>query len=132
MDIKMNPLTKKKLTKIASFTCVLHCIIAPFIVMAAPTLGHALENIWLELIALIVSLGFGIGIIYSGYCTHKKKHAAILFAIGAFFWLINLAIETITHHHIELELLAIGTIFILISYRINHTHDNECCTLKDH
>ena len=58
----MNPLTKKKLTKIASFTCVLHCIIAPFIVMAAPTLGHAPENIWLELIALIVSLGLESGL----------------------------------------------------------------------
>ena len=68
----MNPSTKDKLTKLASFTCVLHCIIAPFIVMAAPTIGHAFENIWIELGALIASIGFGIAIIYNGYCTHKK------------------------------------------------------------
>jgi len=124
----MNPKTKDNLTKLASFTCVLHCIVAPFIVMAAPTIGHAFENIWIELGALIASIGFGIAIIYNGYCTHKKKHASILFGIGALFWSTNLLIETLTNWHAHIELLVVGTLFISVSYKINHTHSSHCCT----
>ena len=116
----MSESTKSKLITFASFTCVIHCIIAPFLVMAAPMLGHIFENIFIEIAVLVVSIACGIAIIYNGYCTHKKKHSIILFLIGASFWGLNTLLEAVTNMHLHSELLIIGTILVLIAYRINH------------
>ena len=127
----MTKSTKQRLMKLASFACVLHCIIAPFLVISAPVLGHLFENVWIELSVLIISIGCGMAIIYNGYCTHKKKHAAVLFVIGAIFWGINTLLEKLTDMHLHFELLIVGAIFVLISYKVNHDHSKTCCT-HDH
>ncbi len=128
----MSKSTKNKLMTFASFACVLHCILAPFIVMAAPMLGHLFENIFVEIALLIISITCGIMIVYNGYCTHKRKHSAILFIIGVSFWGINTIIELMTDLHINLELLIIGTIIVLIAYKINHNDLKKCCASDDH
>ena len=78
----MSESTKSKLITFASFTCVIHCIIAPFLVMAAPMLGHIFENIFIEIAVLVVSIACGIAIIYNGYCTQKKALHYIIFNWG--------------------------------------------------
>ena len=124
----MTELTKEKITKIASLACVLHCLIAPIIIISAPTLGHAFHNPAIEIGIFVTSIIFGISVIYNGYCNHKKKHAGILFFFGACFWVANAAAELIFHTHFHFELLIIGTILVLISYKINHDHSKPCCT----
>ena len=124
--------TKQRLLKIASFACVLHCIIAPFLVIGAPLLGHIFENLWVELSILILSFACGMAIIYNGYCNHKKKHASILFIIGATFWGLNALLEKLTEMHLHFELLIIGAIFVLISFKVNHDHSKNCCTHHHH
>ena len=120
-------MTKHKLAAIGSFACIVHCIGLPFLVMASPLVGHILENIWIELGVLAFSILCGVFIIYQGYCNHKKKHAAVLFALGACFWLANTAIELYIDAHLHFELLIVGTIFILIAYRVNHRQSKTCC-----
>jgi len=128
----MTESTKEKLITIASFTCVLHCIIVPFLVMGAPLLGNFFENIFVELGILLFSIACGIAIIYNGYCKHKKKHAGIIFLIGISFWGMHTLIELLTHWHLDIELLTAGTILVLIAYRINHKQTKSCCTTHHH
>jgi hypothetical protein len=123
--------TKTTLTKIVSMACVLHCLVAPFLMVAAPAIGHAFELPVVKLGVFIISIFCGISIIYTGYCTHKKKHSAILFAIGALFWTINALFEAYSLLHMHIELLIIGSIFVAISYKINHKH-SKCCTHPHH
>jgi hypothetical protein len=124
----MTESNKKKLTKIASFACVLHCLIAPMLVIISPSLGHLFHNPIIETSIFLISLVFGMAIIYNGYCTHKKYHAALLFFIGACFWLANTIMELFFHAHFHIEFLLIGALFVLVSYKINHDHRNPCCT----
>ena len=128
----MTKSTKKQLMAIASFACVLHCIIAPFLVISAPMIGHLFDNMLVEIFVLIFSISCGIAIVYNGYCNHKKKHSMILFFIGALFWGINSLIEEIAHTEVHAPLLIIGTILVLLAYRINHNHKKNCCSLEDH
>lgn len=128
----MTESTKNKLMTFASFTCIIHCILAPFIVMAAPMIGHMFKNILIEVSLLIISIACGIAIIYNGYCNHKKKHSLILFIIGAAFWGLNSLLEHLTNTHLHSELLMIGTILVLIAYRINHKHKKKCCSSNHH
>lgn len=128
----MGDSTKNKWMTFVSFTCVIHCVVAPFLVMATPMLGHIFENIFIEIAVLLVSIACGIGIIYNGYCTHKKKHAIILFFLGASFWGLNTLLEAVTNMHLHSELLIIGTILVLVAYRINHKHKKKCCSSDHH
>ena len=128
----MTQSTKLNLTKIASLACVVHCILAPFLVMAAPLFGHVFHNPFMEFGIVIFSILSGIAIIYSGYCNHKKKHAAIVFFVGVSFWIANAILETIYQTHFHLELLSLGTLFVLIAYKINHDQAKPCCTDHHH
>lgn len=128
----MTESTKKRIITLASFACVLHCIIAPFLVLAAPMIGHFFENLLVEITVLLVSIACGIAIIYNGYCNHKKKHSLILFIIGAVFWGLNTLTEHLTHQDLHAELLLIGTILVLLAYRINHKHKKDCCSSEHH
>ncbi len=137
MMIKQNsccaPKTKTSLGKVAyaaSFTCMVHCILTPFIVLLAPFFGHSSSHIWIEFLLLIGSILAGTYIIYSGYCTHKKEHTLYLFAFGVLFWILNLVAEAFHIHNAEYVLLFIGSIFVLLSYRINHKY-LKCCTSED-
>ncbi|MEK9728270.1 MAG: MerC domain-containing protein [Candidatus Margulisiibacteriota bacterium] len=128
----MTELTKQKITKIASFACVLHCLIAPIFIILAPTIGHTFHNPIIEMGIFLISILFGLSIIYSGYCNHKKKHAAILFFFGACFWLANSIAELVFKTHFHFELLIIGTILVLVSYKVNHDQKKTCCTNHHH
>ncbi len=126
---RLNAMTKKKYSKlaqIASMTCVIHCLGAPFIVLFLPIIGGHLHNMFLELGLLIASIGCGIFIIYTGYCKHKKKHASVLFVFGVVFWILHVALEQIHLEKYTTLVLIIGTLFILGSYYINH-RSKKCC-----
>ena len=123
--------TLSRIAHIASLSCVLHCIITPFIVLFLPILGDSCQNIWIELGLLFFSILIGVFIIYTGYCSHKKVHSCILFGIGALFWTVNILFEYLDILHIHdahVVLLSVGTGFILLSYYLNHRFSSCCVT----
>ena len=82
-------MNKHKAAHFGSLACVIHCVLTPIIIITSPFIGHFFENIIVEISLLILSILCGVFIIYSGYCTHKKKHCILLFSMGAFLWAIH-------------------------------------------
>ncbi len=122
----------KTISGYASMACAIHCIFAPFIIMFSPFTVHIFENIVIEYTLLISSITFGIFIIYSGYCKHKKLHSIILFITGIILWSIHAFGD---HHHdlhLNTLLVIIGSCFVLSSYYFNHKtlncHSNHYCS----
>ena len=119
-------LSKKPLLKALSLACIIHCIITPFMVLWLPFVGHYFESVWIEVILLALSISCGVGIIYQGFCQHKKSHAVGLFIIGVGFWSVHVLLEHIYHIHAEPMLLGVGTVCVLLSYYLNHHQLRSC------
>ena len=118
---------KQSLLQIASFACVIHCILAPSIVIFVPLLGSVFQNIWIELAIFFTFIFCGAAIIYSGFCQHKRRHVFAIFTLGVTFWLLHLAFEIFELMDLEGALLFLGTIFVLGSYYFNH-RNLKCCS----
>jgi hypothetical protein len=114
-----------------SFTCVIHCIMTPILMLFFPLLGESLENALLELSLLFISIFFGSYIIHSGYCKHKKKHITVLFILGVSFWILHAAFE---HFDVKNSIyyLITGSLIVMMSYYINHKHINCCPDHHNH
>tara|TARA_A100001015_G_scaffold315796_1_gene428480 strand:- start:517 stop:888 length:372 start_codon:yes stop_codon:yes gene_type:complete len=115
-----------QIAHVASFSCAIHCLLAPLIVFFLPVLGHGLLSPWVEVPIVALSIAAGCFIIRQGYCKHKKRHIVALFTLGVLFWIVNLGIELSLNLHVDGVLLLIGTIFVISSYVINHRY-LKCC-----
>ena len=118
-------MNRNKAAYFGSLACVIHCILTPLLILIAPFIGHLFENIIIEISLLILSIVCGVLIVYSGYCTHKKKHCILLFSMGAFFWIIHSLFEFKGIFGAKLY-FTLGTILVLVSYYINHRLI-KCC-----
>lgn len=127
--LKERLLKKESIAHIASLTCFVHCIIAPFLIVLSPVVGHAFHNHVVELSILLFSLICGIFVISQGYCQHKRKHIVFLYSLGAFFWILHSAFDYFHIHHGEQLLLLIGSLFVIGSYYFNHKL-LKCCPKK--
>ena len=117
----------KSLSHMSSLACVAHCLLAPLVIVVFPLLGAAFDNMAIEYSILGVSVLCGIGIIYSGFCKHKKTHSLLLFGLGAALWILNAIINHAAHSHEAIPvMLLIGTTFVLAAYYMNH-RDLSCC-----
>ena len=107
------------LMMVASFSCVIHCVCLPILIVSAPLLGGFLENEWIEFCLLIGSIFIGAMIIYQGYLNHKKMGASLVFIAGALLWILHAIFE---HRGVEDGKLSlyIGTVFVLVSYILSH------------
>ncbi|RAP31291.1 hypothetical protein DID76_03135 [Candidatus Marinamargulisbacteria bacterium SCGC AG-414-C22] len=124
-------MTKKQLfLQIASFACVLHCIVAPLIVIVLPFLGTFFENIVIEIGIFLLSFLCGMAIIYTGYCKHKRRHVGFLFGLGIMFWVFHLLSEFVNFIDVELTFLVVGSLLVVFSYYFNHKH-LKCCSACD-
>lgn len=126
-------ISKKPLAMTASLACVIHCLVTPILVSAAPVMGVIIKNPMIEIGVLIGSIVMGMMVIHSGYCTHKKKHTIALFSVGAVLWIAHSLIEHFEWVHWH-GLLAIGTGFVLIAYWANHRYLSCCggCSSQAH
>ncbi|RAP37762.1 hypothetical protein DID80_03600 [Candidatus Marinamargulisbacteria bacterium SCGC AAA071-K20] len=123
---KMNKsIHPQPLTLTVSFACIAHCFLTPVILLFAPFLGTSIKNPMAELSMLMISIGSGIYIIHSGFCTHKKKHTFVLFFSGATLWICHAMFEYFEIIDSKLFLL-LGTCFVIGSYLFNH-HYLKCC-----
>ena len=122
----MKLISKQYLLSIASLSCCIHCILTPVLITLFPFLSKAFHFERLELGLLGISIICGIYIIYSGYCKHKKKQSIAVYALGALLWISHLFIESIFTFHTEILLISLGSIFVIMSYIINHNF-LKCC-----
>lgn len=109
----------------SSLLCVIHCLLAPFIIAFSPFLGSFFEYNMVKFGLLGFSILCGVFIVYNGYCTHKKQHAMALFILGGILWTVQTLLE-VFHIHTSEIYLYIGTICVLGAYYINH-HYIKCC-----
>ena len=128
----MSERTLAKLRYITSFSCAVHCMVTPFLILVLPAFGRFISNIWMELFILSISILTGAWIIYKGYCTHKKKHAMAIFMLGTISWIIHMICETFGWELLETSLLIIGSICIVGAYLMNHRFSKCCSTHHDH
>ena len=114
---------------IGSFACLIHCLITPFILVFAPSLGSLFTNHTIEIGLLIGAIICGTFVVVKGYCTHKKIHCILLFALGALTWLSHIILHDILHFSSELPFIISGSVFVATSYYINHVHTkcNKTC-----
>ena len=122
---------KQSLAYVVSLTCFVHCIATPFLVLFSPLIAHSLNSIAIEIGLLATAVLGGSYIIRNGYCQHKREHSVILFALGTLFWILHVGVDhspLFGHYHglASSLLLLTGTVFVLISYYINHRYLN-CC-----
>lgn len=130
----MTRLKKQTLITFASFTCIIHCIITPLLMVLFPFLGKQSHNHELEILLLLASIGCGTYIVSNGYCKHKKAHSLFLFSLGSFLWISHLFIDSIFAFNAEFILLSLGSTCVIISYIINHKFlkccPHDCCSTR--
>ena len=107
---------------ILTFSCAVHCLLLPFLVVSFPLIGHIYDLHFIELPLLLSSILIGCFITYKGYCKHKKQHTLVLFLIGALFWLAHMVLEVFHIHSSEFLLIGFGSVFVLGSYFLNHRY----------
>ena len=120
------------LAHFGSLVCVVHCILTPIIIIFAPFLGHAFHSFWVEVAILGFAIVCGIFVMYQGFCKHKKKHGILIFIIGIVNWILHSIVERLHIEWLAPILLLVGTVFVLISYYLNHQYlkccPAECCS----
>lgn len=131
---KCKQMSVKNILHFGSIACVVHCIITPLFVHYVPFIAGYVENQWIEILFFVFSMLCGLGIVISGFCRHKKANVLLLFAIGIMFWVSHLIHEFFIHDHGNHEgygneylILIFGTVFIFISYYVNHRYI-KCCS----
>ena len=93
----MNKSTVNPFIHFSSFLCVIHCVLAPFIIAFSPFLGSFFEHNLVKFGLLAISILCGVFIVYNGYCTHKKQHAVTLFILGGILlFLLNIILFILT------------------------------------
>ena len=103
----------------ASLACVVHCIVTPLLIGFSPAFSQYIDKPWIELSLLFISVCCVTWIVYQGYCTHKKQHSIILFAMGSILWIVHSLLEHADIANAKYS-LTLGSIFVLVSYYINH------------
>lgn len=124
LDLK--PEVRLRLSALASFSCVVHCILTPLLIIGFPIIGSFSHNMIVEGLTLVTSIGCGVYVILNGYCKHKKRHAVVLFIVGASLWIVHLIGDHLLFIHLDKFTLILGSAFVICSYYINHRLLKRC------
>ena len=122
-------LSKKTIIYLASFTCVIHCLLLPILLVLPPFIDILIFNPLVEVGLLILSIVCGGYIVYSGFNHHRQVLPLISFTIGIVLWIGNFIIELWSDIHLEVIMLTLGSCFVLFSY-YNNNKELKCCDIK--
>ena len=106
--------------QLVSFSCVIHCIITPFIIILVPSFGSYLKHMAIEFGLLLFSILCGALITFKDFCHHKKTHSISLFLLASIFWAAHYWLEPIKESLALLSLI-FGSLLALVSYFL------KCC-----
>ncbi|MEP6713774.1 MAG: MerC domain-containing protein [Ferruginibacter sp.] len=109
----------------ASFACAVHCIAMPVLFTTLPLFGiELLENIWVEMATILVSLVIGSWALLKGYFKqHQNKTPLILFASGIVLLIIA---NLVSKHSIEMIIKFFAVSFIITAHVINWKNCKKC------
>ena len=108
--------TKSNFTlQVLSFSCVIHCLSLPYLLLVLPFIGHIL----IEITLIVVSVVTGVYIIYRGYSRHQNIRSVFTYAFGVIVLSFHYIFEYLKLSNSEV-FLYVGPIIIAISYYINH------------
>ncbi|HAI83222.1 MAG TPA: hypothetical protein DCL43_06105 [Chitinophagaceae bacterium] len=110
---------------LASLACAIHCVALPLLFSTVPFLGiKILENIWLELATIIVSITIGGIAMYKGVTQyHRQKWVVILFISGISSMLLG---NMISNEVTEPWLKHIGAMALIIAHVYNYKKSKHC------
>jgi hypothetical protein len=115
------------ISSLAALVCAVHCVALPLFFSTLPLFGiEIIENKWLELGTILISLLIGGGAIYKGYnYFHKSKWIVALFLLG----MVVMIIGNFLHAHATEYFLKIsGAVLLVISHIANwkKSHQKNC------
>jgi hypothetical protein len=115
------------ISSLAALLCAVHCVALPLFFSTLPLFGiEIIENTWLELGTILISLMIGGSAIYKGYFHfHKSRWIAGLFLLGMALMVTGnfVALES-TEYLFKIA----GAVLLLISHIANwkKSHQKKC------
>ncbi|MFN9115680.1 MAG: MerC domain-containing protein [Bacteroidota bacterium] len=116
----------------ASIICAIHCALAPLLISTLPLFGvNIIENLWFELILLLVAFLIGVITLWHGYRKHhQKKGPLLLFSFGMICFILHQFYESDDG---ILLLIIPGVIAIITAHLLNYHYCRvlqSCSTCK--
>jgi accessory gene regulator protein AgrB len=120
-----------RLSIVASVACAIHCVLLPLMFTTLPFFGiELMENFFLELATVIISLAIGGLAIWKGY---KKYHRNKLIPLS---FVIGIAVLIISNHSyaefIEISLKFSGATILIITHMYNLKKCKNCAVPSKH
>ncbi len=112
-----------------STICMVHCALLPLFFSTLPLWGiEVLENVWIESLTIIISLGFGGWAIWKGYRKHHHKLLIPLMFISGLLIMIAANLE----HAATLEVLlkSGGAIAVIAAHIQNCKYSHKCAVCE--
>jgi hypothetical protein len=109
----------------ASLACAIHCVLLPVIFTTVTLFGiEILENPYLEVLTLLVSMSVGGWAIWRGYSKHHhQKQLVIYFFIGL---ILMTAGNFVAYMPAEMVLKIIGAVLIITAHVRNWRACEQC------
>jgi len=109
----------------ASLACAVHCVLLPVIFTTLPLFGiEILENIYLEIVTIVVSMGVGGWALWKGYRRmHHNIAIVILFLVGLVFMIAG---NFFSSENIEMSTKMIGAVLIITAHIRNWKQCKYC------
>jgi uncharacterized membrane protein YfcA len=110
----------------ASFACALHCVLLPLLMTTFTLFGvEIIENIYLELSTIVVSMSVGGWAIYKGYKKHHHRLSLVLiFGAGLFLVIVGNLVSSVP---VEIICKLIGCSCIILAHIGNWRHRSHYC-----
>jgi len=114
----------------ASLICAVHCVLLPVLFTTFTLFGiEILENAWLEVTTVLISMGFGGWAIWKGYKRiHRQKSVLVYFLIGLLLMLVGNFLHATTY---EMGLKIAGAVLLIVSHVKNWKSCRDC-EVHDH
>ncbi|PSL23766.1 MerC domain-containing protein [Chitinophaga ginsengisoli] len=111
----------------ASLACAVHCVLLPVIFTTFSLFGvEILENVFLEVLTVLVSMTAGGWAIWRGYIRlHRQKAVLVYFATGL---LLMVAGNFVSAVSLEMGLKIIGAILVITAHIKNWRGCRDCET----
>jgi hypothetical protein len=100
----------------ASFACMLHCLLFPFILLALPyTISYFINSLYMEISLVLLSSIAATSVFYTGYQKHRRVPVLIIMILG----LVLLISSFFFISRYEIMLKSLGACFLIVGHLQN-------------
>lgn len=112
-----------KISIAASCACALHCVLLPLVFTTLPLFGiEVIENSFLELSIISISLAVGGWAVWKGYKKHHRKVVPVLFSNGITLMIIG---KLVALKNIEVFIILLGAVVLVAAHIYNWRKCNQ-------